>query len=340
MADDDKNKLKEEPLQVVTDDVDTLKSKGLDDGKKKRDDDEDDEDSVAAGDTRIGASDEDVAREERRVERRAERKERNAKKHQREQQRLELEKETRFLRAHNEKLERTSMEMAKRLDALEGTTIDGRIAQFKSALAKADKAIAEAITESDGDTAAEATRIRDDLRDQLGRLENAKASATERGERRGQTEVDPRVIERARAWASKNEWFDFERGDEDSAIAGAIDDMLQREGKFDPTTKAYWDEFDRRIAKRLPKLKKQSANGHDDEADDDDEDEHPERRPGSGGGPKFRRGGADTPLGKNQVFLSRDRLEALREAGYEEGSEGWNRMLKRYKDHDRESGAR
>ena len=337
MADDKKKVEEEEALQVVTDDKDTLLAQGID---AKADDKDDDEEGAAPGDKRLGGSEEEAALEERRADRRAERKQRNAKKHAREEQRLQLEKENRFLAAHNQRLERTATETAKRLDALEGTTIDGRIGQFKAALAKADKAIAEAVTEGDGDTMAEATRIRDDLKDQLGRLETAKTAAAERGETRGRREVDPRVIEKARAWASKNDWFDFERSDEDSAIAGAIDDTLLREGRLDPTTPAYWAEFDKRIAKRLPHLKKKAANGHDDDEDDDldDDDARPGRK--GAGGPKFRRGGADTPLGKNQVFLSRERLEALREAGYEEGSPEWNRMLKRYQSHDRENNAR
>lgn len=343
VADDDKNKQhEEEPLEVVTDDVETLKAKGIEAKGKKPDAD----DEEAPEDQRLGDSDADrddaAEREQLRAERRRERKERNAKKHQREAERLELQRENRFLRTHNERLERSTSDMAKRLDALEGTTIDGRISQFRAAIAKADRAIAEATTESDGEALVEAQNIRDDLKSQLARLEGARTRQSE--DKRRAPDVDPELIAQARTWADRNEWFDFNRGDEDSAIAGALDDMLQREGRLDPATPAYWAELDKRIAKRLPHLKNKSAkNGHDDEddrGDDDDEGNEanrPQRRSANGGGPRFRRGGADTVVGKNQVFLSRERLEALREAGYEEGSSDWNRMLKRYQKHDLEN---
>jgi hypothetical protein len=334
---DEKDEEKDEAasLVAITDDP-AYAEKGA-----KDDDDAESGEEDAAGDERLGASDEETADEERSKERKRERKSRSQRaregRDRAERKYSETAQENQYLRAHNERLDRRASEMAQRLDALEGSTIDGRISQFKAALSKADQTVAEAITAGDGTTAAEATRIRDDLRDGLKDLERSKAATAERNDS-PREEVDPALVANARDWHRRNPWFDFNRSDEDSAIAGAIDDTMMREKKLDPRTEAYWKEFDRRIAKRLPKRAVKS-NGHADDEDDDVDDPSPEPKARKNGGPRFRRGGADRQLGANQVYLSRDRLEALKEAGIEEGTPQYQRMLKRYRDHDHDKSA-
>ncbi len=146
----------------------------------------------------------------------------------------------------------------------------------------------------------------------------------------------------------------------DSKIAGAIDDSLMTEG-FDPTEQDYFDEFNKRIAKHLPHraLKKLKANGKDRDAEDDDdldedeeqEDEGVSRRSAKpkakangkeskqapSGGPKFRTGnGRD--LKPNEVFVSRERVEAMKELGVWDDVKLRNKYLARYRNYDKNSG--
>lgn len=336
--DEEKGKVEEEVLTVVTDETPAKDAKGDDDA-----DADDEGDDGKDGDERLGASDSDVADDTKGEDRR---KEHRSRRQRQREARDRLELENKVLREHNRRLERTSGDMAKRLDNLEGVTIDGRINQFKAAISKADDTIADAVSRNDGDAHKEATKIRDELKEGQRRLEAEK----ERTSQRGNNGVDPEIVRQATAWAGKNGWFDPRRGDEDSAIAGAIDDRLMNEGRLDPRSPEYYEEFDRRLAARGiggKSKRKQRSNGHDrDDADLDDDDDR-ETREGKkdppqrkNGGPKFRGGGGERTLGPNQVYLSKQRLEALAAAGIEEGTPEYKRMLKRYKDYDNESAAR
>jgi hypothetical protein len=56
------------------------------------------------------------------------------------------------------------------------------------------------------------------------------------------------------AWLARNDWFDGSGDDERSAIALALDKSLARTGEWEPGTPEYFEELDRRIAKRLPEF--------------------------------------------------------------------------------------
>jgi hypothetical protein len=150
--------------------------------------------------------------------------------------------------------------------------------------------------------------------------------------------VDPALIDQVKSWSERNTWFDFGRRDEDSAIAGAIDDMLIRDG-YDPRTTEYYDELDKRVARRLPHLAKKGGKGNgEDHIDDVDDDDDPQDRGGQRkpGGPKFRIGGQERPLKSNEVHISRDRKEAMQEAGVWDDPVLRKNYLKRYAEWDRE----
>lgn len=369
--DNEEGKEKDEELVIVTDDVRMLNAQPDDDGFKKDkrkeaaggegaddDDRDEDHDEDARDDARAGESDEDQDRDTIRANRRKERKSRAEKRRRNEQRRIELERENRFLSTRNEQLERSTTELARRVDQLEVTTVDGRISQFKAAIRQAEATMAAAVDEKDGAANIEAQRIRDDLRDKLAQLETYKAEQEARGgddTDDDRKKPDARVLARTKEWLADRSWFDPARRDEDSALVGALDDALIREGRFDPATDAYWDELDRRIAKKLPHLKKKVMNGRERDDGDDTDDEGDDDRGGreergargngkgngrerrvNGSGPRFRQGGADRELGNNEVYLSRDRLEAMAEAGIELDSPQGKRLLKRYRDHDRD----
>ena len=194
---------------------------------------------------------------------------------------------------------------------------------------------AKAIDAGEGKDAAEAQRIRDGLRDQKNYLTQYK----EQGGARTQAEEqgpDPLLVEQVRTWHDRNTWFDFGRRDEDSAIAGAIDDMMIRDG-YDPRTPEYYEELDKRVGRRLPHLAQGGSRGNG--ADDDDDLDTGDRRGGERkpGGPRFRVGGKERPLRSNEVHISRERREAMEEAGVWEDPVLRKKYLKRYSEWDREN---
>lgn len=338
MAKEEKDeKTEETALEVVTDETAAAAPDKKDDDEDGGDDDsEDDSSGPSGGDDRLGASDEDVAEDTKRADRKVERKTRRQRYREKAEQR---ESENRFLREHNRRLESTAGEMAKRLDALEGTTIEGRIAQYNQAISKADDTISDAVTKQDGAAHKEASQIREELVEGKRKLVAAKEQQSQQAKKRenGREEIDPNAARLATAWADKNDWFDPKQRDEESMVASAIDYALSQDSRFDPRTPGYYKEFDRRLKARKvgPHGRARAADADDADLEDDDEPQRkdPPKKNG-GGGPKFRSGGSDRQLGPNQVYLNKERVAALEAAGFEEGTPQYNRLLKRYKAHD------
>ena len=302
----------------------------------------DDEDEETPGDEQLGAADEDddrrlgggeaaddEVREQRRVERKS-RRQRQKEARERDQ------RELKFLRSRNEQVERQLGDINRRLQASETASVDGRIAQLDRAIESAEDVYAKAIDAGEGKDAAEAQRIRDSLRDQRSYLQQWKQQGGSQVQ--AEPEVDPRLVENVRDWHGRNQWFDFGRRDEDSAIAGAIDDMMVRDG-FDPTTPEYYDELDKRIARRLPHLAKGGGRGNNADDYDDDAGGDAGERGGDkpSGGPRFRVGGKERALRSNEVHISRERREAMEEAGVWEDPVLRKKYLKRYAEWDREN---
>jgi hypothetical protein len=361
MAKEDKEE-KEEGLVIVTDDPKNLdvpaiseKDEDLPDpkeakdkGDKKEDQEDKDEDEPEAEDERLGASEETEAEAEQKKQERASHKTRNQKRKAAE---ARLRTEVRFLETRNDKLERQIQEIVSRQDSTDKSALDTKISQHKALIRKAESVMAEAVTNSKGDELAEAQRIRDQLRDQLKDFEAAKEDSERAPEQEKPPPPNPKVVANARAWAKRNDWYDFNLKDRDSKIARVIDLEMIDEG-FDPATKEYWDELDSRIAEVLPKRVKgkKAKNGRDTEDEDIDDDEDEDERPKSkkrkeregvragNGGPKFRTGGPGRDLRANEVYLSRERIEALKEAGAWDDLELREKYLKRYRDYDREHG--
>lgn len=291
--------------------------------------DGDDEEELAAGegDERVGGgeAEDDDKTEARRVERRS-RRQRQKEARDRDQ------RELKFLRGRNEQVERQIGELTRRQVATETATIDQRIAQLDNAMRSADDVYAKAIDANEGKDAAEAMRIRDNLKEQRDGLQAYKEQGTGMPV---EDTVDPLLVENVKSWSERNTWFDFGRRDEDSAIAGAIDDMLIRDG-YDPRTPEYYDELDKRVARRLPHLAGKGGAGNGADNLDDDpgaDDTGGQRKPG---GPKFRIGGQERPLRPNEVHISRERKEAMIEAGVWEDPVLRKNYLKRYAEWDRE----
>lgn len=364
---DEKDKPDEEDIVIVTEDAENLKavppSHDDDDGApepkevkgkkgKDPDPDEDDDDEEDAEDTRLGAAEGDELDEEGRPEKASKGKSRRQRRREAEGR---LRRERDYLEKRNDVLERQIQILTTRMDENDRSSLNGRIKQTKSLIAQAESVMEEAANgDKKGRELVEATKIRDGLRDELRKLEDAQ----ERGGR--PAPPDPTVVANAKEWRGKNDWFDPNGHDLDSKIARAIDDSLVEEG-WDPSTKKYWKELDKRVKERLPHLSKGREADPEDEDDEDEEDEQPQRKQrkrrlaakdtdtddedeppkrknGAAGGPRFRTGGPGRELRSNEVYLSKERIEAMKEAGVWDDVETRNKLLKRYRDYDREHG--
>ena len=129
---------------------------------------------------------------------------------------------------------------------------------------------------------------------------------------------DPEAQRLAAEWLRNNPWYDPNGGDPDSKRALLQDQALHKEG-FDPTMPEYWEELDDRLQKLLP-------HRYTDNTDDE-----PRRTPrprnvvtGSGRNTPSATGGA------NQFTLSREQVQAMKDAGMWDDPAKRARMIKRY----------
>jgi hypothetical protein len=310
--------------------------------KATPEDEEQDEDEPEE-DARLGASEESEAEAEAKEKAKATHKSRRQRQKEAER-RLRTERD--FLEKRNEALEKRLMSLERKTDASEKSQLEQRIQYTKAQIAKAERIHSEAIAANKGEEATEALKIRDNLRDALGGMEERRQSfeKEEREPADRPQAPNPKIISNARGWMERTEWYDPQLRDQDSKLVRALDIAVEEDG-FDPSTPEYFEELDKRIAKVLPhraKKGKRQADA-DDEDIEDDEDERPQRRsakPKNGqrpsGGPRFRTGGSGRDLKANEVFLSPDRIAAMKEVGAWDDPTLRQKYLKKYQDWDRE----
>lgn len=306
--------------------------------RKKKSKEEDEDGDSEEDDERVGHGEDD---EEDAGDGKG-KKERESRKARRERQkraRRRNEIELNFLRSQNEQLEKKVSELGNRVDKTEAGSIDQRISSIQSQMKVADQVFARAIKSGEEEDIAEATNIRDRLRDTLGKLNYAKQEMSRRSEEsEDEPQVDSRLVHHARAWMQEHRWYDPNGTDKDSRRVAAIDDQLVKSG-FDPKTPEYWDELSDRVEKALPHRFDDRRNGRDDDDDHEDDEERGSRngKSRSGRGPRFSTGGRERPLRKNEVYVDPERKKAMIEAGVWEDKVLRNKMLKRYAEYDREN---
>lgn len=300
--------------------------------KDDEEEDGDEEDDARAG---HGDNDEEDDADKRRRPRESHSQRRARQKKARERDETEIA----FLRQRNENLERQFSGLENRVNQNETTQIDTRIQQLKSQLKVADQVLARAHDavsreEATGDDIVEAQNIRDQLRDGLVRLEGAKTQMTKRQES-GEPQVDSRLMFNARRWMTDHSWYDPNGRDDDSQAVGLIDNRLVEEG-YDPRSPTYWDELSKRVKRRLPHRFKARGEEADDDSDDDSEERRPAKRR-AGSGPRMASGGRERPLGRNQVYISAERKQALIDANAWDDPVLRTKYLKRYQQYDRDA---
>ena len=128
------------------------------------------------------------------------------------------------------------------------------------------------------------------------------------------------VQQNATDWLHSNRWYDPSGKDTDSRIAKVVDNALASEG-WDPADPEYWDELDNRLKERLP-----------------------HRYTGKTGGDRNRRSGTSSGRTdvsgssiKNTFTLSRDRVQALKDAGMWDDPSKRAKAIRSYADFDRKN---
>lgn len=331
----DQDEEEDEPQFVAVEEVEAEGEEAEGNKAEEEEDEEADEklDSRVAG----NVEDEDEKKERRREEgknRRARQKD----------ARERTDRELTFLRGRNEALERKfstlEQEIDQRVTGSEVAGIDSNISKAKADLVLAGQVIEQSVEQNDGANLAEAMNHRDTIRDNLRDLELAKEYLIQDETRRGgesEMRLDPRHVAHANSFMVDHDWWDPRGGDDDSVAVLEIDRQLAVEG-YNPTTKEYWDELSSRVETKLPHHFDAGGGASDD--DDDakgDAGKNGKTEDRRSRGPTFRTGGRERPLKKNEVHISKERREAMEEAGVWEDPKLRNKYLAAYSKYDEEA---
>jgi hypothetical protein len=282
--------------------------------------DEDDEDD---GETESSTEESEEDDEDREKIREARREERRLKK--------ELVKQREASARHKiSALEKRNEELARRLAAVENTAASYQFAQLDKSIEDeatrveyAKMKMLQAAQNNDAENQIEYLEQLTDAKQRLAQVQAYKKQQLEAAKSPKQNVPNPvteEVQANATRWLKKNSWYDPQARDTDSRIAKVIDQELANDG-WDPSDSEYWEELDNRLSARLP------------------------HRYVAKGGAQTRRGGptassrvANTASAKpNTITLSRERVQAIRDAGAWDDTEKRNKMIRAYAQYDRQN---
>jgi hypothetical protein len=230
-------------------------------------------------------------------------------------------------------LKRQNEQMAERLAVLEKRTAGADVARLDKAIEDghlrmqyAKMKVAEATKKSDGQALVEAQESWYEARRNLESLEALKRKASAEPTQSAVPKApDPRLKKLASDWMARNDWYDPNGKNTDSKIAIKIDEELVEEG-WDPTSEDYWQELDTRLSQYLPHQYKGRA--------EPGRTSRP-RAPVTGSG----RESAPTSR-PGEYRLNPDRVKAIKEAGKWDNPVERQKMIRRYAEYDRMTGAR
>jgi hypothetical protein len=340
---DNQDKDKESEDVVVFEGEDELQDKGADSGGSDKDDGGDGDD-----DRRLVRGEGNDDAEERRLRNRESRQ-------QRKQRHRKLWEENRQLRTMVEGYQKSLGELNTRLSTIEeggvesvGRRLDASLVGAERALEAAKADARRAMTEQDADALVSANeriaqitvdrqRIADDKR----AFEERRAQARDKkdddkaegGDKNG---IDPRRVEfertmlrNASIFQRRNSWYDHDNDDEDTETVKKLDAEVASEG-FNPASRDYWEELETRMKEALPhRFKKANGKGRDDDGDEGD-DEGDRKVISMGSGRQSNKGGA------KDYFLSKPRVQAIKDAGAWDDPVERKKLVDAYKKYDRE----
>jgi hypothetical protein len=295
--------------------------------KKKvesHDDDDHDEDDEEA---RNEAEDDEVAEEEGETE-----EEREAIREQRREERR-LKKELKRQREISSKnkitaLERRNAELAERLAKVENTAVSYQFAQLDKSIEDentrveyAKLKLLQATQASDANAQVEYLEQLTEAKQRLQQAQHYKKQQVDAAKAPKQNvpnQSTNEVQQLATRWLKKNSWFDPQARDTDSKIAKVIDSELVADG-WDPVDSEYWEELDNRLQSRLPH---RYAN------------KSVKRSAGPTASSRVANATAQKP---GTITLSRERVQAIKDAGAWDDTERRNKMIRAYAQYDRQN---
>ena len=288
--------------------------------KNEESEDEESEETEAEAEDNAEESEEEESEDDREKIREARREERQLKK--------ALQKQRDLSAKHKiQALERRNTELAERLAKVENTAASYQFAQL-------DKSIEDEATRVEyakmkmlqaaqsGDMAGQVEYLEQltDAKERLKQAQYYKKQQVDEAKAPKQNVPNPAADEvqrNATTWAKKNSWFDPQARDTDSRIAKVIDQELAADG-WDPVDPEYWEELDSRLQSRLP---------HRYVAKD---------KAVKRSGPTASSRVANTSGAKpGTITLSRERVQAIRDAGAWDDVEKRNKMIRAYASYDR-----
>lgn len=233
------------------------------------------------------------------------------------------ERELAYLRAENEEFKRRLSNVEKQTTQFNLNTVDQRLNEALNEANMAERIMAKAIEQGQGEDVTKALQIRDAALERARQLKAAKEQVEKAPTPKPQK--DPRVAAYAQEWVKSNDWYDPSGKDEDSAIVKVIDQRLAAEG-YNPATEDYWIELDNRVARRLPHRY--------------GEDTVEKAKPKRGGPPVGGKREYAPPSTRKEIYISPERKQALIDAGVWDSPELRQRYIKRYAEYDRNQPSR
>ena len=291
--------------------------------KKKKDDDEPSaEDKEHDDDDSDEEPNEGETDEERKTIREARREERRLKKDLKRQRELSAKNKIQALERRNE-------ELAKRLAAVESTATSYQIAQLDKAVEDeatrveyAKMKMVQAAQENDVATQMEYLEQLTDAKQRLAQVQAYKKQQLEVAKSPKQNVPNPvntEVQQNATKWLKKNNWYDPQARDTDSRIAKVVDQELASDG-WDAADPEYWEELDNRLQARLPHRYASKGNNSSNKK----------------AGPTSSNRSSNSQVAKpGTVMLSRDRVQAIKDAGAWDDVTKRNKMIRAYQAYDR-----
>ena len=223
-------------------------------------------------------------------------------------------------------LERRNEDLAKRLAAVENTAASYQFAQIDKALDDegtrveyAKMKMMEAARNGDAAAQVEFLEHLTESKQKLQQLQHYKKQQLEAAKAPRQNVPNPAASEiqrNASDWLKKNSWYDPQARDTDSRIAKVIDSDLASDG-WDPADPEYWDELDSRLSTRLPH--RYAAKGG-------------AKRANPTASSRTASVAANKP---GQITLSRERVQAIKDAASWDNVEKRNKMIRAYAAYDR-----
>jgi NADH dehydrogenase/NADH:ubiquinone oxidoreductase subunit G len=303
--------------EIIEDEELKLAHGGEDDDPVENLESEEDE-KTAKVDSELEDAETDEAKEEIRARRRNERKSRG----QRNRERVEaLERNLQALTDQNRTLQQ-------QVSSINDVNAGSQLAQVDAAINQANQAaehfkgvIATAATANDGKTLAEATEYMIAARTRAQELKTFKDNAARA--MNAPKPLDTRLVTKSQQFLGKNTWYGGPTSaDPDSKVLTALDNSLTAEG-WDATTDGYWQELEKRAQKYLPHRIQGAAPAP--------------KRPGN----PVPGGSQQSQAGGGSVFkLSPERVAVIKSAGMWDDAAARQKMIKSYRDYDKQNGVK